>query len=327
MTLRPWLWLPSEWAHDLAPKVLPLAALFSGNRLSYKPFTWSGLTFSNPIGIAGGADKTGDSLLAWEKLGAGFLEVGTITPKAQTQNPGKIMARDIPNENLWNKMGFPSPGCMYALTRLQTLKPQLQTPLFVNIGKNRNTPNESAAEDYIYCLENLQSVADVFVVNISSPNTKGLRDLLQPQSLTAFLKPIVSANRSLTRKTPMLLKLSPDMSDSEITTCLSLSRDLGIDGWIVTNTTLDRSIAKQFPEDGGVSGRALTERSRTVLKKTMAYLGSEKSGKLVISVGGISDAQEIKTRLDMGADLVQVYSALVFQGPFFIKKCLKQLSH
>jgi dihydroorotate dehydrogenase len=327
MTLRPWLWLPSEWAHDLAPTVLPLAAAFSGRPLSYKPFTWSGLTFQNPIGIAGGTDKTGGSLLSWQKLGAGFLEVGTITPKAQSQNPGKIMARDIPNENLWNKMGFPSPGCLYALTRLQSIKPQLQTPLFVNIGKNRTTPNESAAEDYVYCLEHLQSVADVFVVNISSPNTKGLRDLLKPQALTDFLKPIVSANQRLIKKTPLLLKLSPDMSDSEIATCLTLSRDLGIDGWIISNTTLDRTNAKQFPEEGGVSGRALTERSRDVLKKTISHLGSEKNGKLVVSVGGISDAQEIQTRLDMGADLVQVYSALVFQGPFFINKCLKQLNN
>lgn len=326
MTLRPWLWISSEWAHDLAPKVLPLAALLSGSRMSYRPFTWSGLTFSNPIGIAGGADKTGDSLISWQKLGAGFLEVGTITPKAQTQNPGKIMARDIPRENLWNKMGFPSPGTMYALTRLQTIKPKLQVPLFVNIGKNRTTPNESAANDYIHCLENLESVADTFVVNISSPNTKGLRDLLQPDSLTAFLKPIVTAAQRLPKSKPLLLKLSPDMSDGELSTCLSISRDLGIDGWIVTNTTLDRSIAKNFPEDGGVSGRALTERSREVLKKTMAHLGSDKRGKLVVSVGGISDAQEIKTRLDLGADLVQMYSALVFQGPFLINKCLKQLA-
>ncbi|MCC6137638.1 MAG: dihydroorotate dehydrogenase (quinone), partial [Bdellovibrionaceae bacterium] len=271
--LKPWLWLPSQMAHDLAPKILPLAALFSGKKINYRPLSWRGLTFSNPIGIAGGVDKTGAALTSWEKLGAGFIEVGTITPKAQEQNPGVVMARDIPNEILWNKMGFPSPGCVYALTRLQTTAQQISVPLFVNIGKNRNTPNESAADDYIFCLKNLYTVADAFVVNISSPNTKGLRDLLKPESLTAFLKPIVDERERLPKKIPLLLKLSPDMNDKELENCLSISSDLGMDGWIVTNTTLDRSIAKNFPEDGGVSGSALTVKSREVLAQTLKHLG------------------------------------------------------
>lgn len=326
MLLRPWLWLPSQLAHDIAPKVLPIATLLARKKIEYRPFQWKGLTFKNPIGIAGGADKTGSSLLSWEKLGAGFLEVGTITPKAQKQNPGTVMARDIPNEVLWNKMGFPSPGCVYALTYLQNVKPKLSSPLFVNIGKNRDTANAHASEDYIYCLQHLETVADSFVVNISSPNTSGLRDLLQPQNLTAFLKPIVRAREQLKNPKPLLLKLSPDMNESELKSCVDISMELGIDGWILTNTTLDRSIAKQFPPEGGVSGSALTEKSRQELAKMMKHLGSRKGDKLVISVGGIANADEVRRRLDLGADLVQVYTALVFHGPFFIRSTLKKLS-
>lgn len=326
MILRPWLWLPSQLAHDLAPKVLPLAAIFSGKSISHRPFHWKGLEFKNPIGIAGGADKTGASLLSWQKLGAGFLEVGTITPKAQQQNPGTVMARDIPHENLWNKMGFPSPGCVYTLTYLQNVKPQLHVPLFVNIGKNRTTPNESAAEDYISCLQNLESVADAFVVNISSPNTAGLRDLLKPESLKTFLQPIVRAHNRLPNLKPLLLKLSPDMTSEELNSCLDVTAELGIHGWILTNTTLDRSIATQFPSDGGVSGSALQEKSRLMLELTLRYLGNNKGEKLVVSVGGIASADEVQKRLEMGADLVQVYTALVFHGPYFIRKTLKQLS-
>ncbi len=326
MLLRPWLWLPSQLAHDLAPKALPAASLFAGKPISYRPFQWRGLQFSNPMGIAGGADKTGHALLYWQKLSAGFLEVGTVTPKAQPQNPGVIMARDIPNENLWNKMGFPSPGCVYTLTYLQNVKPKLRVPLFINIGKNRTTPNANAADDYIYCLQNMESVADAFVVNISSPNTSGLRDLLKPETLTSFLKPIVRARDNVALKKPLLLKLSPDMTTSELHAALDVSGELGVDGWILTNTTLDRSMASQFPAEGGVSGLALTEKSRTVLEQTINHLGSGKADKLVISVGGITTADEVRRRLDLGADLVQVYSALVFHGPFYFRKVLKQLS-
>lgn len=326
MLLRPWLWLPSQLAHDLAPKVLPLAACLPGKNVDHRPFHWKGLQFKNPIGIAGGTDKTGSSLLSWQKLGAGFLEVGTITPKVQKQNPGRVMARDTANEVLWNKMGFPSPGCMYALTYLQNIRAQIQTPLFVNIGKNRTTPNESAAQDYIYCLQNLESIADAFVVNISSPNTAGLRDLLKPENLKSFLQPILRARDGLFTKKPLLLKLSPDMTLEELHSCLDVTGTLGIDGWVLTNTTLDRTIATAFPTEGGVSGSALTEKSRQVLEHTVRHLGSQKGEKLIVSVGGISSAEEVQRRLDLGADLVQVYTALVFQGPFFIRKTLKKLS-
>lgn len=322
---KPWLWLPSQWAHDFAPKVLPIAALFSGKKINHPPFYWKGLTFPNPIGIAGGVDKIGTSLLAWEKLNAGFLEVGTITPKAQNSNPGTVIDRDIDNEILWNKLGFPNAGSVFTLTYLQKIKPKLHTPLFINIGKNRTTDNASAFEDYIYCLKSLCSVADTFVINISSPNTSGLRDLLQPNNFTSFLKPILQQRDSFEKKIPLLLKLSPDMHLVELKNVLSLSMDMGVDGWVVANTTLDRSIAKKFPQDGGVSGRALTLRSREILATTIDHIGAKKKDHLLISVGGIMSAEEVRLRLNMGADLVQVYSALVFKGPYFIKKCLQHI--
>lgn len=325
MIRKPWLWLPSQLAHDLAPKVLPLAACFSAKPRPYRPIKWRGLTFSNPIGIAGGVDKSGATLLSWQKLGAGFLELGTVTPIAQEKNPGKVMDRDCKQEILWNKMGFPNAGSLYTLTYLQSIKPQIHVPLFINIGKNRTTKNEDAAQDYIRCLDQLHSVADAFVINISSPNTQGLRELLKPAALLHFLKPITNHRSLYCAKTPLLLKLSPDMSQEEIQTCIQVSAELDIDGWIITNTTLDRTHAPQFPPEGGVSGRVLAERSLEVLAQVMSVLGNAKKDRLVISVGGVSSASDVKERLDKGADLVQVYSALVFQGPYFFKKTLKKL--
>lgn len=325
MILKPWLWLPSQLAHDLAPKILPLAARLSSKPLPYRPTTWRGLTFSNPIGIAGGVDKSGATLLSWQKLGAGFLEVGTVTPVGQEKNPGKVMDRDCKQEILWNKMGFPNAGALYTLTYLQSIKPQIHAPLFINIGKNRTTKNEDASQDYIRCLDQLHTVADAFVINISSPNTQGLRELLKPAALLDFLRPITSHRSRYCANTPLLLKLSPDMSQEEIQICIQVSAELDIDGWIITNTTLDRTQAPHFPQEGGVSGRVLAQRSREVLAQVMTVLGNHKKDRLVISVGGISGASDIKERLDMGADLVQVYSALVFQGPYFFKKTLKKL--
>jgi dihydroorotate dehydrogenase len=326
---RPWLWLPSQLAHDVAPHFLPIIASLFGAKtpIKYRPQTWRGLNFPNPIGIAGGVDKFGHSLLSWQKLGAGFVELGTVTPLAQSQNPGTVMARDIAHEALWNKMGFPNPGLDAIEQTLHTLKSQIEVPLFVNIGKNRKTPNEKANEDYLLCVNRLNRYADAFVVNISSPNTKDLRDLLAPETFKNFLEPILKTRSTFQKKTPLLLKLSPDMSDGDLHSCLETSLALGIDGWILTNTTLDRTDTSSFPEDGGVSGSPLTEKSRMFLKKTMGFLGPKKGDKLVISVGGIMTADEIKVRLDLGADLVQLYSALVYHGPLFLKNSLKSLKN
>ena len=310
--------------------------------------TWRGLEFTNPLGLAGGVDKNGDHIQHWWTLGPGFIEVGTITPKAQEANVGKILDRDIKSESLWNHMGFPNKGASHVLGRIKDLYQPHFTPIFVNIGKNRGTSLESAGEDYIYCMKQMFHYADAFVINISSPNTSDLRNLLKPENLSKFLKPIVEARKELsayeTRADgegtsggesqegleqgvvpaivlkPLLLKVSPDVSEEELSGILQTSLDVGIDGWILTNTTSSRREGSSFPKEGGVSGGELAFQSKTCLKQAVHFLGEQKKGKLLISVGGVMTSEEVLERLDWGADLVQVYSALTFCGPFFFRQ-------
>ncbi len=328
--MKPWLLLPPKWAHALLPWALSVLCFFLKNKnLEFKKFTWRGLTFKNPIGIAGGVDKTAFNLLHWQKLGVGFLEIGTVTPLPQGPNPGRIVARDIATQSVWNKMGFPNPGAISVLNTLIKKQKHLNVPLFVNVGKNRSTSNEQAAFDYISCLQTFKSIADVFVINISSPNTQGLRQLLQPVYFRDFLNPILNFKKTENLQQPLLLKLSPDMTDSELSNVLDISLELNIDGWIVTNTTTDRQSTPFFSTEGGVSGAPLAERSKYILKYCAEHLKNKKQDRLLISAGGITTANDVHERLKLGADLVQMYSALIFHGPFHIANCLNdlQLSH
>jgi len=286
--------------------------------------SWRGLNFPNPIGIAGGVDKVGKSLSSWQALGAGFLEVGTVTPLPQSANPGKIMDRSLKDWALWNKMGFPNGGAKAAETHLRSFKKNATVPLFVNIGKNRQTPNASAHEDYISCMKLLAPYADVFVVNISSPNTKSLRSLQTESFLRDFLEPIVAFRDKAAKSTPLLLKMSPDLDLTELETLISTSKSM-VDGWILTNTTQARDSGSPFPDVGGVSGGPLKKLSRDRLCQTIERLGADRDGKLIVSVGGVMDAEEVQWRLSHGADLVQTYSGLVFEGPGFFKKVLRAL--
>ena len=307
----------------MAPLFLPAVPLFGFDQ-RWRAFQWKGLSFENPIGVAGGVDKSGKSLKHWQRLGAGFLEVGTVTPLPQSPNPGTIMMRSLPEAALWNKMGFPSPGLDTVEKSLSAFQKVKTSPLFVNIGKNRDTPNGKAHEDYITCLQRLNPFADVFVVNISSPNTKGLRDLQESAALQKFLEPIDKARKELPALRPLLLKISPDLSEQSLKVVLQVSLPF-VEGWILTNTTNDRSQVKDFPIEGGVSGRPLRQKSRAFLKTTMEILGEDRKGKLIVSAGGVDSAQEVQTRLSLGADLVQSYSALVFEGPYFFAKTLRNL--
>ncbi len=324
--MKPWLLLPPQLAHDLGPWGLPvISTLCKVKNPQWRELKWRELSFRNPVGLAGGVDKTGQSLLAWQKLGVGFLEVGTVTPLPQKANPGKILARDVPNQALWNKMGFPNSGSVALEKKIKSLKPKLQVPLFVNIGKNRATSNESAAQDYVSCLQRLWTYADAFVVNISSPNTKDLRALLQPENLRRFLEPIIQARNELGKTKPLLLKLSPDMEAASLESALQTSLDLDIDGWILTNTTVSRPPSVQFPLEGGLSGAPLKEMSRNCLKNALTFLKNKKGDRLLISTGGVDSALEVKHRLDEGADLVQIYSALIFEGPLLFRNILNTL--
>ena len=322
---KPWLWLPPQWSHNGSNHLLPLVAHFSPcDSNIWKPLEWNGLHFPNPLGIAGGLDKKGQNLPYWQKLGAGFLEVGTVTPKPQGPLPGSVLKRDLKNQALWNAMGFPNPGLTKVsgnLNRFQNKK----VPVFISLGKNRQTPPQKAYEDYLQLIQNSPPCVDAFVINLSSPNTEGLRDLLKPPVLEEFLTQLVSPlNDSRDKPKPLLLKISPDMEETTLKYILESSSP-HVQGWILTNTTQSRQREIPFPRDrGGVSGEPLKELSQQALKTAVSFLGVDKGGKLVISVGGILDFQEIEKRLEMGADLVQFYSAFVFNGPFFIKNMLKK---
>jgi dihydroorotate dehydrogenase len=326
---KPWLWLPPQLAHDLSPLALSLRGkLFSPAKYTWQPRTWRGLQFANPLGLAGGVDKNATEVRGWWTYGPGFLEIGTVTPEPQAPNPGKIIDRDLEAHALWNKMGFPSAGSQAVFRNLNEIYVSRQSPIFVNMGKNRTTGNENAAKDYIAVFRKLAPVADGFVVNVSSPNTQGLRALQSSQALRDLLAALKTEARSspASAQKPLLLKLSPDLSDADLDEALEVSLEVGIDGWILSNSTLTREAHSRFPKEGGVSGRPVAPLAKSALQKTVALLGSERGDKLLISVGGVLTPDDVQERLEMGADLVQVYSALVFEGPGFFKKVAKNIS-
>ena len=322
--IKPWLWLPPKLAHDLSPLAIEFYSSFLEDKTPvWDSFTWRHIEFKNRLGIAGGADKNAEHLKAWKKLGCGFVEVGTITPLAQGPNEGKIIDRSLKDKALWNKMGFPSAGADEVYYNLISFQSPLGIPLFVNIGKNRTTLNESAYLDYNILIEKFHENADAFVVNISSPNTKGLRDLANKDSLEAFLKPIMQKKADLNCHKPTLLKLSPDLDPDDLKRILDISMNNGIEGFVLTNTTLSRNTTQVFSNEGGVSGKALTKLSILSLKTAISHLGSEKSKILVISAGGVMTTEDVFERISLGADLVEVYTALVFSGLNFFRKVEK----
>jgi dihydroorotate dehydrogenase len=192
----------------------------------------------------------------------------------------------------------------------------------VNIGKNRETPMERACDDYVKLVRQFADVADAFVINISSPNTPNLRSLLSPDKLPDFLSVIIEENMdaSVGKPVPVLLKLSPDMSIDELKKILDISLENKIDGWILTNTTLQREPGMNFPNTGGISGLPLKKKSKEMLQEAVRHLGNDRKDKLIVSVGGVMDSEDVFERLEIGANLIQVYSSLVFEGPFFFKK-------
>ena len=329
--MKPWLWLPPQLAHDLSPLALQLYSLINrGPTPAWNSFAWNKIVFKNRLGLAGGVDKNGDLLNVWEHIGCGFVEIGTVTPDYQKSNPGKIMDRSLEDVALWNKMGFPSLGASEVFYNIKNFKDHSLLPVFVNIGKNRITENDKAHLDYIALLQRFYSVADAFVVNISSPNTTGLRELAKPESLNKFLKPLLKARNELNQELaekPIVLKLSPDLESDDIKRIIDTSLENKLDGFVLTNTTLNRDgLKKQFPSEGGVSGKPLQAASKKALQIVSAHLNSEKSKKLIISVGGVMTADDVFERIEMGADLVEVYTALIFEGPNFFRRVSGQFN-
>ncbi len=314
-------------------------------------FFWRNLYFPNPLGPAGGLDKNSLNVRDWWILGAGFCETGTVTPMPQGPNKGKILDRSLRHAALWNRMGFPNRGLDFARARLKSLPaPQFfpmslnkkscradeplfldvsnrearPAPVFVNIGKNRETPLDRAEEDYSKSLKALCHLADVFVINISSPNTEGLREIFGKKRLPGFLKSLKQALKEAApaRCPPLILKLSPDAGESDFLRLVDQSLEAGIDGFCLGNSSIRREGAPpEFPPYGGVSGRPAAHRSRLLLKKLAGFMRRRGArGRLIISCGGILSPEDVFERLEEGADLVQAYSAFAFNGPGFLRR-------
>lgn len=307
-----WKWIPAEWAHDWAPLGVRLCSEFFPAEASWRPLRWKNLEFPNPLGLAGGVDKNAELIPHWRRLGFGFAEIGTVTPLPQMPNPGKIVDRSWERRLLWNKMGFPSAGMREVA---HGFRDEAGIPIFVNVGKNRATPNERAAEDYEEVARFLAPAADGVVVNVSSPNTKGLRDLQDTRVLRSLVERVTRASHGK----PVLVKFSPDEEENSLRSSLDAASEGGAEGFVLTNTTLRRPQPSPFPEQGGVSGAFLKPFSIQSLKTAVKHFSSGKKP-LLVSVGGILSPEDVKERLDLGADLVQIYSALVFEGPGFPRK-------
>lgn len=324
--LRPLLFrLDPEQAHHLTFSLLKNFSFFSklfgakpieDKRLEREVF---GLKFKNPVGLAAGLDKNAVAFKEFDELGFGFVEIGTLTPKPQPGNDKKRLFRLVEDSAIINRMGFNNEGVDAAVERLKKNKNVL---IGGNIGKNKVTPNEKAAEDYRICFEKLFDYVDYFVVNVSSPNTPNLRELQDKEPLTKLLGELQLLNAQKPKSKPILLKIAPDLSDEQLLDIIAIVRDTKIAGVIATNTTVSRENLKSEnkKETGGLSGKPLTKRSTEVIR----FL-SEKSGKAfpIIGVGGIHTAEDALEKLEAGASLVQLYTGFIYEGPELINKINK----
>ncbi|WP_293916436.1 MULTISPECIES: quinone-dependent dihydroorotate dehydrogenase [unclassified Sphingobacterium] len=283
-----------------------------------------GLKFKNPVGLAAGFDKNGEYIDEMVNFGFGFIEIGTVTPRPQPGNDKPRMFRLVSDKALINRMGFNNQGADVAAGRLRHLKQRGNIIIGGNIGKNKITPNEDAVLDYIYCFKALFDYVDYFVVNVSSPNTPGLRDLQEKEPLMNILRQLMDINSKDGISKPILLKIAPDLTNSQLDDIVEIVQETQIAGVIATNTTISRDGLQSDPnlvkETGGVSGRPLTNRSTEVIR----YL-ADKSGRSfpIIGVGGIHSAQDAIEKLDAGASLIQVYTGFIYEGPRLISDICK----
>jgi dihydroorotate dehydrogenase len=285
-----------------------------------------GLTFKNPIGLAAGFDKDAKLYNELGNYGFGFIEIGTLTPRAQPGNPKPRLFRLPQDGGLINRMGFNNGGVVEAAQRLR--KNQGRVIIGGNIGKNKATPNVNAIDDYLICLRELHPVVDYFAVNVSSPNTPNLRALQEKEPLKALLKAVAAENIKLGKK-PLLLKIAPDLTDGQLDDIVAIARELPLDGLIATNTTIGRDGLKTNREAvenmgaGGLSGKPIREHSTRVIAYLRKNLGPDFP---IIGVGGIFTAADAREKLDAGATLLQVYTGFVYEGPGMVKRICKCLS-
>ncbi|MFC4821351.1 quinone-dependent dihydroorotate dehydrogenase [Dokdonella ginsengisoli] len=330
---RPFLFcLDAERAHDLA-----LASIEAAWRTGTTPLLAArpkplpveafGLRFDNPVGLAAGLDKNGAYVDALAALGFGFVEVGTTTPRAQPGNPKPRMFRLPEHEAVINRLGFNNGGVDALVRNVERAK--FGGVLGINIGKNKDTPNERAVDDYLHCLERVYARASYVTVNISSPNTQGLRDLQEEETLRRFVGTLREAQERLAAqhgaRKPMLLKIAPDLSEAELDAIAEVLLAAGVDGLICTNTTIDRAAVaghRHADEAGGLSGKPVFVKSTQVLRGMAQRLG----GRIpLVGVGGIVGGGDAAAKIAAGATLVQFYTGMIYRGPGLIGDCVEAI--
>jgi len=328
--IRPLLFsLDPERAHHLvlgclrgASTSAPLLGFLRRFQPVAKPSSLFGLTFPNPIGLAAGFDKNGVALPAWEALGFGFIELGTVTARAQPGNPTPRIFRFPEQEALINRLGFNNDGAAAVAERLRRLRAQgrwPRIPVGINIGKSKLTEIEHAVEDYLHSFRVLHEFADYLVLNVSSPNTPGLRALQSEGALSDLLRAVARANAQSSK--PVLLKIAPDLSSGELEAILTVCEQNGIAGIVATNTTLDHSgISAAQDQAGGLSGRPVRKKSTEIVRAIR-----ERSQLPIVGVGGIFDAASAREKLTAGAQLLQVYTGFIYRGPGLLRQIVNDL--
>ncbi len=330
--------LPPEAAHNVSMQGLHFAASIPfvkqqiANQFQYRGKDLSknllGLHFPNPVGLGAGFDKNAEHLDVLELLGFGFIEIGTVTPKAQAGNPKPRLFRLPSQQALINRMGFNNDGVDAIATRLKKRKAITNSPMIIggNIGKNKVTENIDAWKDYCINFKGLEEVVDYFVVNVSSPNTPGLRELQEKESLRKLFSELQNINK---KNKPILLKIAPDLELSALDDIIALTNEVKIDGLVSSNTTLDRSLLNTENVEkanaigaGGLSGAPLLGKSTAVLQ----YLHKGIQGRIpIIASGGVFTGADAKSKFDAGADLVQIWTGFIYEGPAIVKNICNQL--
>jgi dihydroorotate dehydrogenase len=330
---------PAERAHHLTVSLLKAMLVLPGlQRVFHTLYQVQdprlhrqvmGLHFPNPVGLAAGFDKDGNAFSQMAALGFGFIELGTVTPKPQPGNPTPRLFRLPQDFALINRMGFNNDGVEALATRLRNTKRPRNLVLGGNIGKNKTTPNELALEDYRYAFQTLFPYVDYFVVNVSSPNTPDLRALQDKEPLKLLLDALQAENYAQPTPKPILLKIAPDLSLPQLDDILDLVRSSGIAGIVATNTTVERTGLSTPPHvvndmgAGGLSGTPLRKRATEIIR----YLRQHgPAGMTIIGVGGIDSPESAREKLEAGADLIQLYTGLVYEGPGLVKRILRNLS-
>lgn len=331
--LRPFLFMmESERAHYASLKLMDAGYRMGLARLASPyprdlPVTFAGMPLRHPVGIAAGVDKNGDYIDSLFGLGASFLEIGTVTPRAQPGNPKPRLFRLKEYQGVINRFGFNNEGVDNLVRNVERARNRSGV-LGINIGKNKDTPNDLAVEDYLFCLDRVHAHADYVTVNISSPNTEGLRALQEAEAQYALLASLRERQLQLnvSRRVPMFVKLAPDLSGADVAAIAGvLGRDV-VDGVIATNTTLDRSNVANHPlanEAGGLSGAPLLQRSNATVRELRDALGPSFP---MIGVGGITVAADAVSKMQAGADVVQLYSGMVYNGPDLISDCVNAIA-